>query len=81
MKAHNVDYVKSSYSEGIHFMLDEMTDLSLKHSFRSLKLKGERHQRIQKSLALLSKVLKKWSSRFKRDAFLKPVYKAPEITQ
>ena len=38
MMAHNVDYVKESYLEGIQFMQDEVTDVSLKHRLWFLRL-------------------------------------------
>ena len=67
MKAHNVDYVKDSYLEGIHFTQDETTDVSLKHLLWFLKLQGATQQQIQKSLAQHRKVLKEGSSNFERN--------------
>ena len=59
MKAQNVDYVKDSYLEGIHFKQDETTDVLLKQRLLFLKLQGETQQQIQQSLALHRKMLKK----------------------
>ena len=46
MKAHDVDYVKDSYLEGIHFTQDETTAVSLKHRLLFHKLQGVTQQQI-----------------------------------
>ena len=40
MKAYNIDYVKESYLEGIHFTEDETADVLLKKRLLFLKLQG-----------------------------------------
>ena len=50
MKAHSVDYIKETYSEGIHFTRDETTPVSLKHPLWLLKLQGATEQKIQQVL-------------------------------
>ena len=40
MKAHNVDFVKESYLEGVQFMRDEIMDVSLKHDLGSSNSKA-----------------------------------------
>ena len=67
MKAHNIDYGKDSYLEGLHFTKDETTDVPLKHRLRFLKLQGVIQQQIQQGLALHRKVLKEGSSDFERN--------------
>ena len=44
MNAHNVDYVKDSYLESIHFTPGENTDASLKRHLWFLKLQGTTQQ-------------------------------------
>ena len=44
MNSHNIDYVKSSYLEGIHFTQDKTTDVSLNHRLWFLKLQGATQQ-------------------------------------
>ena len=66
MKAHNVDYVKDSYLEGIEFTQDKATDVSLKQQLWFLKLQGATQSLIQQSLTLYAKVLKERSSNFER---------------
>ena len=46
-----LDYVKRSYSEVIHFTLDEITDVSLKHRLMSLKLQDKTHKNDSKKLS------------------------------
>ena len=81
MKAHNVDYVKDSYLEGIHFTQDETTDVSLKHRLWFFKLQGATQQQIQQSLALHRKVVKEGSSNIERNTIPQPAYEAPDTTQ
>ena len=81
MKAHNVDYVKDSYLEGIQFTQNETTDVSLKHRLWILKLQGATQQHIQQSLALHRKVLKDGSSNFERNAIPQPAYETPVTTK
>ena len=81
MKAHNVDYGKDSYLEGIHFMQDETSDVSLKNRLWLLKLQEATQQQIQKSLALHRKALKEWSSNFERNTISQPAYAAPDTMQ
>ena len=65
MKAHNIDYVKDSYPEGVHFTPEETTDVSLKHRLSFLGLRGETQQQIQQSLALRRKEAKRRIFKFR----------------
>ena len=80
MKAHNVDYVTESYLEGLQFMQNEATDVSLKYTIWFLKLKSATQRQNQQSLVLHCKVLKEGSSNFERNPIPKIAYDAQITT-
>ena len=75
-KAHNVDNVKDSYLEKIHFTQYETTDVLLKHHLWFLKLQDAKQQQIQQRLALHCKVPKDESSNLERNMIPQPAYEA-----
>ena len=81
MKAHNVDYGRESYKEGLKFTQDKAIDVSFQHRLWFLKLQGATQSQIQQSLTPQRKVLKQGSFNIKRNQINQPECEVCSPTQ
>ena len=81
MKAHNIDYVKELYLEGIQFMQDKVTDVLLKNQTLASQITKRNTITDLAKLCTTPQILREGSSNFKCNTIPQPGYEAPITTQ